>query len=116
MLRSRRSPCPTGTLFIAASQSALFRIFFMFVWGTIALGLLCGLVVIPAALATIGPISEKAAHNVRSLDGDLWLLRLGESPHASLSSSTADDHQTSLNASAGARRREPNGVAFSKLL
>ena len=77
----------------------------MFVWGTIALGLLCGLVVIPAALATIGPVAEKVAHNVRSLDGDLWLLRLGESPHASLSSSTADDHQAGLNAT-GPRRRE----------
>ncbi|KAG8470339.1 hypothetical protein KFE25_008760 [Diacronema lutheri] len=44
-----------GTLFIAASRSALFRIFFVFVWGTIALGLVCGLVVIPAALASVGP-------------------------------------------------------------
>ena len=83
----------------------------MFVWGTIALGLLCGLVVIPAALATIGPVTERVAHSIRSLDVDneLWILRLGQSPHANLSSSTADDHAS------GARRREPNGV-FSKLL
>jgi hypothetical protein len=91
----------------------------MFVWGTIALGLLCGLVVIPAALASIGPVTERVSHNVRSLDDDSeqWFrLRLpGESPHASYSSSTADEQQQAGLSPTGPRRREPNGV-FSKLL
>jgi len=49
-----------GTFFIAFSRSALFRIFFLFVWGTIALGLICGLVVMPVALATWGPVGQGA--------------------------------------------------------
>lgn len=50
------APCTAGTLMISLSKSALFRMFFMFVWGTIALGLLCGLIIVPAALVSWGPL------------------------------------------------------------
>jgi len=65
-----------GTLFIAASRSALFRIFFVFVWGTIALGLVCGLVIIPAALASFGPVDTSRSTENEFLDGKFSWSRL----------------------------------------
>jgi uncharacterized membrane protein YdfJ with MMPL/SSD domain len=50
-----------GTLFLSISRSAVFRTFFVLVWGTILWGLVCGLAVVPAALALFGPIDPAHA-------------------------------------------------------
>lgn len=50
-----------GTLFLARSDSVVFRTFFIFMWGTIFLGLFSGLAFAPIVLATIGPLGKRAA-------------------------------------------------------
>jgi len=51
-----------GTLFLAASQSPVFRTFFVLVWGAIFLGLVAGLIVMPAALSFVGPLDTVHHH------------------------------------------------------
>jgi hypothetical protein len=50
-----------GTLFLAISRSAVFRTFFVLVWGTILWGLVCGLAIVPAALGLFGPLNPPPA-------------------------------------------------------
>lgn len=50
-----------GTLFLAFSESAVFRTFFLLVWGTILWGLVAGLAIVPAALGLFGPVSTHTA-------------------------------------------------------
>jgi len=45
-----------GTLFLAASQSPVFRIFFLLIWSTIFLGLISGMAFVPVVLSLIGPL------------------------------------------------------------
>lgn len=45
-----------GTLFLAASQSPIFRTFFVLIWGAIFLGLVAGLALMPALLSLVGPL------------------------------------------------------------
>jgi predicted RND superfamily exporter protein len=45
-----------GTLFLARSDSVVFRTFFIFMWGTIFLGLFSGLAFAPIVLSLIGPL------------------------------------------------------------
>jgi len=47
-----------GTLFLAASQSPVFRIFFVAVWSTILLGLIAGLAFVPVMLSYLGPLDD----------------------------------------------------------
>jgi len=49
-----------GTLFLSASQSPIFRTFFVLVWGAICLGLIAGLAFVPAVLSFIGPLQQTA--------------------------------------------------------
>ncbi|KAG8466627.1 hypothetical protein KFE25_008006 [Diacronema lutheri] len=46
-----------GTLFLAASQSPVFRIFFLLIWSTIFLGLISGMAFVPVVLSLIGPLN-----------------------------------------------------------
>jgi len=45
-----------GTLFLAASRSPVFKIFFVAVWSTILLGLVAGLAFVPVCLSILGPL------------------------------------------------------------
>lgn len=48
-----------GTLFLAGSGSVVFRTFFIFMWGTIFLGLFSGLAFAPVVLSLIGPLERR---------------------------------------------------------
>lgn len=50
-----------GTLFLALSDSVVFRTFFIFMWGTIFLGLFSGLAFAPIVLSMIGPLEARVA-------------------------------------------------------
>lgn len=50
-----------GTLFLALSDSVVFRTFFIFMWGTIFLGLFSGLAFAPIVLSWIGPLETRVA-------------------------------------------------------
>mmetsp|Transcript_17686 Transcript_17686/g.55155 ORF Transcript_17686/g.55155 Transcript_17686/m.55155 type:complete len:2040 (-) Transcript_17686:246-6365(-) len=59
-----------GTLFLAVSNSMVFRTFFIFMWGTVFLGLFSGLVFAPVVLGTIGPIGAHAVAASEAGDDD----------------------------------------------
>ncbi|KAJ1622007.1 hypothetical protein T492DRAFT_338375 [Pavlovales sp. CCMP2436] len=56
-----------GTLFLAASDSVVFRTFFIFMWGTIFLGLFSGLAFAPIVLSLIGPLEVHASPSAPSV-------------------------------------------------
>mmetsp|Transcript_16790 Transcript_16790/g.41287 ORF Transcript_16790/g.41287 Transcript_16790/m.41287 type:complete len:1097 (+) Transcript_16790:37-3327(+) len=58
-----------GTLFLAASQSPVFRIFFLLIWSTIFLGLVSGMAFVPVVLSLIGPLDHTLEPDHLALDG-----------------------------------------------
>ncbi|KAG8468636.1 hypothetical protein KFE25_013719 [Diacronema lutheri] len=72
-----------GTLFLAASQSPVFRIFFVAVWSTILLGLIAGLAFVPVMLSYIGPLDDVPAPSRVGSRSDLRPLGASRTPSRS---------------------------------
>ena len=67
----------------AASQSPVFRIFFVAVWSTILLGLIAGLAFVPVMLSYIGPLDDVPAPSRVGSRSDLRPLGASRTPSRS---------------------------------
>jgi len=78
-----------GTLFLAASQSPVFRIFFLLIWSTIFLGLISGMAFVPVVLSLIGPLNhDDEEDDDESAHGKIAKLTGRGSRRSSVSSSS----------------------------